>query len=266
MSYGDYIAIEQEKQERAMNRLMKIEPPMILEEELAQFRKAAAENATVSFAGRILKFKKGQWWLGFGSEKEMIADRTHWVALMADAQFGWRKFETVVDENGNTKKRPVYKIGKISQGFRAPERETLGDNDKSQWPIGLNKEPEDPWKKVGCLPLVSPDFETTLATFITDTNTGLTRFWKFIGRYAWLSERRPGQYPIVETRASGYNDKCWDWVDVPEIEITTWVSRPDLARIADAGSPKQIEHKADEPDLPPAPEPPPDYYQDEVPF
>ena len=53
---------------------------------------------------------------------------------------GWIKF----DRNGGA---PTRAQGLLNDGFRPPPRESLGDNDESQWEIGpLSGRPEDPWQ------------------------------------------------------------------------------------------------------------------------
>src|SRR5262249_54927239 len=192
----------------------------------ARFQQAAAHNSRPSFFGKILRFRKGDWLLG--QEREQIPDTSRWIGIMGEARHGFIKWETVTDEDGNTKKVPVHVVGKISDGYQPPPRDTLGDNDKSQWKIGLNGKPEDPYKPVVYLPLLSLDGEKVM-TFTTSTPTGLPRFWQLVDKYQWIGQRHLGQYPVIELRASGYDDRRYGWVRVPDFEIVGWVGRPDPA-------------------------------------
>jgi hypothetical protein len=200
--------------------------------ELQRFREAVAYSGRPSvFFGRLFKFKKGDW-VFLGGEKEKIPDRSRWIAIMAEARHGWRKFVEVTTEDGDIKRVPEYRVGKISEGYEPLPREDedLGDLDKAKWKIGLDGKPEDPWKRVAYLPLLSLDGEKVV-TFLTDTKTGLPRFYALIDRYAWIGRQHLGQYPIIELRASGYDDKRFAWVHTPDFEIVGWVGRPDPARL-----------------------------------
>jgi hypothetical protein len=198
-------------------------------EELARFQKAVARNAgQASFFGKMMRFRKGDWVRG--QDKEQVPDRSRWIAIMSEARHGWITWTTVTTEDGDTKRVPVHVIGKISEGYEPPPRESLGDMDKTQWRIGLNGKLEDPWKKVAYLPLLSLDGETVM-TFTTDTPTGLPRFWRLIDKYQWLGRGHVGQDPVIELRASGYEDRRYGWVDTPDFSIVDWVDRPDPARL-----------------------------------
>jgi hypothetical protein len=197
-NYEAYAAIEQEKQERAKNQLMKttMAPPSMiaeLEAELARFRKAAQENATLF--EETMRFKKGEWLDGAGKE---VANGLQWIAVMNQAEHGWRKWEVVgEDENGNPKKRPVYTVGLVNSNWVRPMRKELGDMDRSQWET-YNNQPDDPWKLVGRLPLVAYPKVNRFITFVTDTPTGTSRFWKLIDEYGKQARLHSGLYPVVE--------------------------------------------------------------------
>ena len=198
--------------------------------ELARIRESVARLGRPSFFfGRSLKFKKGEWVL-LGDEREKIPDRSRWIGIMAETRHGWRKFVEMATEDGDTKKVPEYRIGKISEGYEVPALETLGDRDKSKWKTGLNGKLEDPWRQVGTLPLLSLNGEQ-IVTFVTDTPTGLPRFYQLMERYAWIGRQHLGQYPIIELRASSYPDRRYGRVPVPDFEIVGWVGRPDPARL-----------------------------------
>jgi hypothetical protein len=80
------------------------------------------------------------------------------------------------------------------------------------------------------LPLLSLNGEQ-IVTFVTDTPTGLARFYQVMERYSWIGQRHLDQYPIIELRASSYSDRRYGRVSVPDFEIVGWVGRPDPARL-----------------------------------
>src|SRR5262249_32614549 len=118
-------------------------------DELTRIQQSVAQLGRPSFIfGRFFKFRKGDWAF-IGGEKEKIPDRSGWSGMMTEPRHGWRKFVVVTTEDGDIKSVPEYRVGKISEGWEVPPRESLGDMDQSKWKIGLNNKIEDPWKRVG---------------------------------------------------------------------------------------------------------------------
>jgi len=216
-----------------------VQLPAGWQEEMDAFRQAVARWGRPSFFGRILRFRKGEWLLG--TEKEKVPDRTRFIAVMSEVRHGWLKFLVTVDEDGNEKKTPVHIVGKVVDGFVVPDRETLDERDRTKWKIGLNGKPEDPWKSVIYMPMVSPDGEMII-TFTTSTPTGLSRAWGLIDRYQWIGRKYPGQDPIIELQASSYHDKRYGPVAVPDFKIVGWTKRTDpAALLAPGGSSSSTE-------------------------
>jgi hypothetical protein len=189
--------------------------------ELELFRKAARANTKAFLMGSALLFKKGAWLLG--SDKTKIPDGTKYIALMNLASEGYLRW--------NEDKTATHRdVGKIAEGWVLPDKETLPDRDPEKWPIGLNGRKEDPWRRCCYLPLVTLDGET-IATFATNTSTGVSAFWKFVERYAWLGRKHLGKFPVIQIEASGYEDKRYGWVDTPSFKIVDWTSRPDVQKL-----------------------------------
>jgi hypothetical protein len=69
-----------------------------------------------------------------------LQDSDTFVFLSDQVWGGWIKFHR--DEN-----TPPTRIqGLLTDGFRLPPRDSLGDTDSSKWDVGLSGQPEDPWK------------------------------------------------------------------------------------------------------------------------
>jgi len=196
--------------------------------ELDAMREAVAHNGRSSFFGQMMRFRKGAYLLG--AEKKKVPEGTRFIGIMAEARHGYRKFVEEVADDGSIKKRPVHIVGKIVDKFVLPGENKLPDRDQSTWKIGLNNKLEDPWKKVAYLPLLSLDGKT-VATFVTDTPTGLSRFWNLIDRYQWIGCKHPGKYPVIEPRPDSYHDRRWGQVLVPDLAIVGWIGRPDPAQL-----------------------------------
>jgi hypothetical protein len=94
----------------------------------------------------LLKFTKGHYYVG---DDEVPTNDCKYVALMSGVSYGWVKFvdKKVVDQ----------RIGRISEGFVAESRETLGDTDQTQWELDSHNEPRDPWVLQWYLPLVNTE-------------------------------------------------------------------------------------------------------------
>src|SRR5918995_1319500 len=69
------------------------------------------------------------------------------VALMNTQSWGWISFP-----DG----KPHKIVGLVEDdNFVRPEREELGDNDHSKWPLGLDGTPSDPWSELGSIDLLN---------------------------------------------------------------------------------------------------------------
>lgn len=190
--------------------------------ELERFRQAAIRNVKFTLMGQALRFRKGDWILG--PEKQKIPDGTRYVAIMNEARDGLIKW--------NADKTASHIVGKIIDGFEPPPPEKLDCRDETKWPIGLNGQKEDLWQPVVYLPLVSEDGEQ-LCTFTSQTKTGRPAFWKLVDRYAWRGRKHPGQYPIIELRAAGYEDNRFGWINTPSFPIVGWTDRPNVSELTD---------------------------------
>jgi hypothetical protein len=174
-----------------------VQIPAEWQAEAERFREAVAANLRPTLLGHLLKFKKGDW--VFGENKGKIAPGTRFVAIMAEARYGWVKFQK---GDGDEKTVITHIVGKIVEGFKPPERDTLDCQDAEDWKVGLSGKPEDPWQPVCYLPLVSSDGEQ-LMTFATSSKTGRPVFWKLMDRYTWLGRKHPGHTRSSRSASAG---------------------------------------------------------------
>jgi hypothetical protein len=75
---------------------------------------------------------------------------------------------------------PTQIAGLLYDGFELPPRESLGDSDKAQWPIGLSGMPEDPWKR---------------GTYIVLQNVATHEYFTFVTR-----SKNPVSKPLKPSR------------------------------------------------------------------
>jgi hypothetical protein len=118
--------------------------------------------APSGIVGRLIKFAKGGLFATSDDEQE-IAQSAEFIALCDETVIGWQKFV----EDG-----PPEKIaGLLFDGFVLPPRESLGDDDETEWDEGLDGRPSDPWQHF--IFLVLQDTKTSeLFTFTTSSKTG----------------------------------------------------------------------------------------------
>ena len=117
----------------------------------------AAAEAGSEF-GKILKFAKGEWQIG----EDAVPGGTEYIAYIDEAARGQMKFEdhTVTDR----------RIVKMRDG-KPPARESLGDNDPSQWEVDeTTGKPRDPWVMQWLLPMSPVDAEGDLTVFAQGRN------------------------------------------------------------------------------------------------
>jgi hypothetical protein len=194
--------------------------PADIAAELELFRQAALEGMRASFLGTLLRFKKGIW--VYGEDKTELDRGTKVVALMNEFRRGYVRWW-----DG---KATGHVVGKISEGFATPPRETLGDNDASLWPAGLSGGKEDPWVFTMYAPLKSIAGDD-IYTFATSSDGGVQTVYKLTERYSWLGRKHPGEYPIVALESETYDHPRFGVVHKPKLEIVGWTGRPDVELI-----------------------------------
>jgi hypothetical protein len=157
------------------------------------------EVAPSDIVGRTIKFngKDGRFYTA--DDDADVSEDTDFIALCDETVVGWVRF------NGPGE-RPDKIMGLLYGGFVMPERETLGDLDKTQWEPGLSGEPDDPWKHYQYLVLQQADTRE-LFTFVTCTPTGRRATGNLLRHYDRLRQRQPDDVPVVRLRPQGYYNK-----------------------------------------------------------
>ena len=94
-------------------------------------------------------------------------------------------------------------MGLLYQGFVLPDRRSLGDLDESQWQLGLDGQPADPWVHRMCL--VLRNLATNeYVTFITQSKTGRRAVGSLLKHYDRMQRTDPEAYPVVRLKSGGY--------------------------------------------------------------
>jgi hypothetical protein len=135
--------------------------------------------------------------------------------VMPVLQAGFQKWED---------NRPVaYEMGAPAEGYRIPDRENLGDNDESAWPVDSKGKRRDPWQETAMLPLVDAASKAVF-TFSTSSWGGRTAIGALMKEYAVHARQKPNDLPIVElgsgTKTS--QDPTIGRYKIPTLKIIGW--------------------------------------------
>jgi hypothetical protein len=94
---------------------------------------------------------------------------------------------------------PERHMGPLFGGYIVPPRDSLGENDSTQWKTGLNGEPEDPWQEHNYVVLESVE-NGDLVTFATSSPTGRRAVGLLLKSYIAEQKRHPDTYPLVRLK------------------------------------------------------------------
>jgi hypothetical protein len=155
---------------------------------------------------RLMKFKKGKFFVG----KEEIPLGRQFTAFCRDWQRGWVKF---ID-----RELVERRIGRVADGFRVPDRDELGDLDRSKWSLGFDGCSVDPWVRQDYLPL--EDVETgELFLFVTSSVGGKMGIHKLCNEFARNITRGT---PTIELAGETFPSDNYGPTARPEFVIVKW--------------------------------------------
>jgi hypothetical protein len=119
-------------------------------------------------------------------------------------------------------KKPVEHLITYA-GQHHPEREELSDLDESQWPIGLNGEPNDPWKDTRYVHLIDQKSGADY-TFITDSIGGRRGVADLKGQVANVRSAHPTAKPVVVLGPAPWKTRFGMKLR-PNFAIVEWIGR-----------------------------------------
>ena len=177
----------------------------------------AADELSGGNVGRILKFSKGKYFVG----DDEVKLNTDFIAHATQLARGWVKFKggELVDR----------RIGKVIDGFVAPQREELDDNDQSTWEKNERGEPRDPWVSQSYLPFENAE-TGELVVFVSGSAGGRSA----IGSLVSTSSRNlhKGQ-PIIQLGIRAYKHKQFGRIENPDFPIIGWTGGSPAAIVAE---------------------------------
>ena len=133
--------------------------------------------------------------------------------------------------------RPIeHKITHTGQTH--PWREDLGDDDKTEWELGVGESPKDPWRDTRYVYLVNLRSGKTL-TFVTDTVGGRQAVGELKDAIMTVRQAQPHALPVVQLATTTMPTKYGGVRPRPSFEIVDWRSgtraSPTAVRTASRG-------------------------------
>jgi hypothetical protein len=181
----------------------------------------AAAEAGSEF-GKLLKFNKGEWLIG----EDTVSEGTEYIAFIDEVARGLVKFE-----NGSVTDRQIVKV---RDGKPLP-REALGDNDPSQWEVGDDGKPRDPYVFQWLLPMSPVEAEGDLTVYATASKGGIGAIGLLCKVYG--RSQRNGLLPIVALKTASYKHPVYGKVLKPDLPIVGWHGTPSPPQAPSNGAP-----------------------------
>lgn len=176
-----------------------------------------------SIVGKLLKFSKGDYLVG--EDNDEVEEGTQYVANMDELMVGWIRWE-----DG----KPTDQImGRVSEGYQAPKRNTLGDDDKTKWEVDEQGRERDPWQFSNYLILKTPGEagEDALFTFTTSSRGGLNAIGELCKAYGKAMRQKPDELPIISLKVGSYqhSNKAYGRIKYPIFEVSGWAPKAEFA-------------------------------------
>ena len=144
---------------------------------------------------------------------------TRFVAFLHETRKGYIKF------NGQGVP-PDVRMVRIDENAKVPERDELGDNDQSQWPIGLSGEPKDPWKPQFAIPMPRHDSGGELYVYVARGIVAMNSAGDLLGRWRYHPKRKVGLVPVIHIESGTYPSKRYGGrKPKPLLVIDGWVTK-----------------------------------------
>ena len=181
------------------------------------FQAYGEQASQKSIVGTLLKFSKGDFLAG--QDEDEVAVGTRFVANMDEMLVGWIRWES---------NRPTdHVMGKVSDGYQAPRRNDLGDNDKAQWEVDSDGKPRDPWQFSNYLLMKGTGDDDSLYTFTSSSKGGLNALGDLCKAYGKAMRQRPTEYPVVAVGVGSYQHPNRDYgrIKFPTFEVVGWASK-----------------------------------------
>jgi hypothetical protein len=198
-------------------------PAVAVPDNRTSVQKYLDDVAPVTLVGRAIRGDKEHVFVT-PDDGEPVTDGIDFIALCDQTMIGLIRF----NGEGNP---PDYKMGLLYDGFQMPDRKALGDIDPSQWELGLDGKPSDPWRHFNYLVLQRGD-TGEMFTYTTASVTGRRAVGNLLRHYDRLQKTHPDMYPVVRLKTGGFNhrDERVGWVQVPVFAVVGRHAKDDAAK------------------------------------
>jgi hypothetical protein len=189
--------------------------------------KLVDDIAPATTPGPLVKFDSKSGTYKNRDTGDELGGEVEYTILCDQTLSGWIKF----NGEGNP---PDRVMGLPYDGWRKPERETLGDNDRSNWDTGLDGTPADPWQEHLYLVLQSNETKELL-TFVASAKTHKTAVGNLLRHYNRMLKTHPDEYPIVRLKCGGFDKGApVGWVNTPVLTVVGRTKRDTMRPLTSA--------------------------------
>jgi len=195
------------------------------------FQSYGEQASQKSIVGKLLKFSKGDYLVG--EDNDEVEEGTQYVANMEELMVGWIRWE-----DG----KPTDQImGRVAEGYQAPKRNTLGDDDKTKWEVDEQGRERDPWQFSNYLILKTPgeSGDDHLFTFTTSSRGGLNAIGELCKAYGKAMRQKPDELPIISLEVGSYqhSNKAYGRIKFPIFDVKGWAPKAEFAEALSEAAP-----------------------------
>lgn len=196
------------------------------------YQEFADEVKQSGIEGSLLRFTKTGDWIA-GQEEEELELGTELIMGLNTLKRGWQKWSD---------NKPVdARMGLMSEGYRPPNRDELGDLDEEQWEYDeTSKQSRDPWQKTIIVLLKDPA-TGDIYTYATSSKSGIAALGEASQIYGDRIQdgSDPEEMPVIRLQQSSYKHKTYGKIMIPVFEFTEqWVKPQDIEPTAKKGAAK----------------------------
>lgn len=176
---------------------------------------AAFQNAAAALSGDqkpILKFEKGDWYVG--QDDEEIPNGTKLAANIMEAEWGWVRWK-----DGKPVER---KMVLVASGAQPGSRDSLGHIDEALWDRDDQQRPRDPWQKMIEIPVRELSGEKR-EMIISGGSRGHEGACKALFKAFGEGMRaNAGKVPVIQLSGDKYTHSKYGIVKVPAMPLVEW--------------------------------------------
>ena len=183
-----------------------------------------ARGVRMGITGTRVKYIKGEYFADVGNtEGEEVPIGTKFLFDMDTLHMGFVFWEDGV---------PVDAVVvRVADNVPVPQRRTLGDTDKSEWPEGSDGRIKDPWSPDARVRMFALDHPHGEFTFVSSSWGGKFAIEKLCRKYVAERGEHPGELPVVELNTYKRQDKNYGKIDTPVLDVVGWAALDDVMAV-----------------------------------